>query len=200
MVGTSSPGTAQIVTTDGEGMAITLTTTVNTFFGSQLMVPETGVIMNNEMNDFSIPNTTNAFGFIPTAANYISPGKRPLSSVTLVIVESLVNSSLYLAIGAAGGSRIITAVVESLVSILDQGLSATDALAKPRFHDQLVPNQVAFDWSFNNQTVAFMESCGHNVTWVKPGVALVEAIRRLSNGTYEAASDPSLASGGGYTI
>ena len=82
-------------------MAMTLTTTINTFWGSQLMVPESGIIMNNEMNDFSIPNATNAFGFIPTAANFISLGKRPLSSTTLVIAESLVNSSLSLAIGAA---------------------------------------------------------------------------------------------------
>ena len=169
---TSSPGTAQIVTTDGDGMAISLTTTVNTFFGSQLMVPETGIIMNNEMNDFSIPNSTNAFGFIPSAANYVSPGKRPLSSITLIIVEFLANSSLYLAMGAAGGSRIITATVESLVAILDQGLSAPQALAKPRFHDQLIPNQIAFDWTYDNCTVAFMRGRGHNVTWVKPGLLL----------------------------
>ena len=181
-------------------MAITLTTTVNTFFGSQLMVPETGVIMNNEMNDFSIPNTTNAFGFIPSAANFVAPGKRPLSSITLLIVEFLANSSLYIATGAAGGSRIITATAESVVSMLDQDLSAPQALAKPRFHDQLVPNQVLFDWTFNNETVTFMESRGHNVTWVKPGFALVQAIRRLPNGTYEAASDPNLSAGGGYTF
>ena len=181
-------------------MAITVTSTVNNFFGSQVMVPETGVIMNDEMNDFSIPNTTNLFGFIPTAANFISPGKRPLSSITVVIVEHLANSSLYLVIGAAGGSRIITATVESIIGILDRGFTASQALAQPRFHDQLEPNQVMFDYTFDNGTVAYMESLGHNVTWVAPGFALVEAIRRLPNGTLEAASDPNLAAGGGFTV
>ena len=188
------------MTTDKEAMAISITTTVNTFFGSQLMVPETGIIMNNEMNDFSIPNSSNAFGFIPTEANFISPGKRPLSSISNVIAEFLGNSSLYLVTGAAGGSRIITATVESVVAILDQGLTAPQALAKPRFHDQLEPNQVLFDWTFDNSTVDFMTTRGHNVTWVAPGFALVEAIRRLPNGSYEAASDPNLAAGGGFTV
>ena len=186
--------------TDKEAMAISLTTTVNTFFGSQLMVPETGIVMNNEMIDFSIPNTSNAFGLIPTAANFISPGKRPLSSITLVIAEFLANSSLYLVTGAAAGSRIMTATVESVVAIMDQGLTAPQALAKPRFHDQLEPNQVLFDWTFENSTVDFMASRGHNVTWVAPGYALAEAIRRLPNGSYEAASDPNLSAGGGFTV
>lgn len=100
------------------------------------MMPETSGFMNNEMNDFSIPNNINHLGFIFTTAKYLSLGL--LSSVKLVNAEFLVNSSLYLAIGAAGGSRIITATMESFVSNFAQGLLATDALAKARFHVQLV--------------------------------------------------------------
>lgn len=82
-----TPGTSHVVTADADGMAITLTTTVNLLFGSQLLVPETGIIMNNEMNDFSIPGTSNAFGFVPSPSNYILPGKRPLSSISPAIAE-----------------------------------------------------------------------------------------------------------------
>jgi gamma-glutamyltranspeptidase/glutathione hydrolase len=95
-------------------MAITLASTVNLLFGSRLMVPETGVILNDEMNDFSVPGTSNAFGYVPSPANFVRPGKRPLSSISPVIVEHLDNSSLYFVVGAAGGSRIITATVQSL--------------------------------------------------------------------------------------
>lgn len=100
-------GTSHIVATDASGLSITLTSTVNLLFGSQLVVPETGVILNNEMNDFSIPGTRNAFGFVPSPINYIRPFKRPLSSISPLIVEHA-NGTLFLSIGAAGGSRIPT--------------------------------------------------------------------------------------------
>lgn len=122
-------------------MAISLTTTVNLLFGSQLMVESTGVIMNNEMNDFSIPNSSNAFGFIPSPSNYIRPGKRPLSSISPAIVEFLSNKTLYFAVGSAGGSRIITATIQNLWHVLDQGLDTAAALSQPRLHDQLQPDQ-----------------------------------------------------------
>jgi gamma-glutamyltranspeptidase/glutathione hydrolase len=123
-------------------LAITLTSTVNTAFGSKVIVPETGIVMNNEMNDFSIPNSSNAFGYIPSPANYVAPGKRPQSSITPIIVEFLNNSTLYFVVGAAGGSQIITSTLQSIFHVLDQHATAPEALAAPRFHDQLVPNQV----------------------------------------------------------
>ena len=188
------------MTVDEDEMAISLTTTINDFFGSQIMVPETGIIMNDEMNDFSIPVIDNAFGNKPSPANLIQPGKRPLSSISPVIVEFLTNSSLYFVVGGAGGTRIITSVVETLWHVLDQGLTAPEALARPRFHDQLSPNQVEFDWTYDNSTVAYMASRGHNCTWVEPGISIVQAIRRLPNGTLEAATDPDLFNGGGYAF
>jgi gamma-glutamyltranspeptidase/glutathione hydrolase len=100
-------GTSAVVVSDASGMSISLTTTINTLFGSQVMIPETGVIMNNEMNDFSIPGVSNAFGYVPSPANYIRPGKRPLSSISPTIVEHS-NGTLYYVVSSAGGSRIIT--------------------------------------------------------------------------------------------
>jgi gamma-glutamyltranspeptidase / glutathione hydrolase len=194
-----TPGTSHIVTADASGMAISLTTTVNLLFGSQLIVPDTGIIMNNEMNDFSIPGSSNAFGYVPSPANYIRPGKRPLSSITPIIVD-FPNGTLYYVIGAAGGSRIITATIQSLVHVLDRNMTAPEALAQPRLHDQLIPNRVSFEYTYNNKTVAFMESRGHNVTWVGSGQSAVQGIRRLPNGTFEAAAEPRQLNSGGYTI
>jgi gamma-glutamyltranspeptidase/glutathione hydrolase len=197
-----TPGTSHIVTADASGMAVTLTTTVNLLFGSKLVVPETGVIMNNEMNDFSIPGVSNAFGYIPSPANYVRPGKRPLSSISPVIVEHANSSSLvdafYVAIGAAGGSRIITATIQNLIHILDGNMTTGEALAQPRIHDQLVPAAVSFEYAFNNATTAYMKALGANVTWIAPGQSTAQGLRRLVNGTFEAAGEPRQLNSGGF--
>lgn len=194
-----TPGTSHIVTADASGMAVSLTTTVNLLFGSQLMVPETGVIMNDEMNDFSIPGTSNAFGYIPSPANFIKPGKRPLSSIAPTIVETA-DGKLYFVVGAAGGSRIITSTIQNIHHVLDQGMTTTEALAAPRLHDQLVPNQVSFEWAYDNGTVAYLKSLGHNVTWVAPGQSTAQGVRLLPNGTFEAAGEPRQVASGGFAV
>ncbi|KAF1950690.1 gamma-glutamyltranspeptidase-like protein [Byssothecium circinans] len=199
-----TPGTSHIVTADYTGLSVSLTTTVNLLFGSKLVVPETGVIMNNEMNDFSIPNVTNVFGYIPSPANFVRPGKRPLSSIAPVIVEHLNATSLadafYVAIGAAGGSRIITATIQSLLHILDDGDTVAEALAKPRIHDQLMPARVSFEYGFDNGTTAFLKGLGANVTWVAPGQSTAQGLRRLCNGGFEAAGEPRQRNSGGFVV
>ncbi|KAK5134278.1 hypothetical protein LTR08_006707 [Meristemomyces frigidus] len=194
-----TPGTSAIVTSDVNGLAVSITSTVNLLFGSHIMVPETGVILNNEMNDFSIPGSSNAFGYIPSPANYIVPGKRPLSSITPTIVEHA-NGTLYFVAAAAGGSRIITATLQQLWHVLDQNMTAPEALAMPRFHDQLVPNQISFEYPYDNGTVAFMKARGHNVTWVAEGSSTAQSLRLLSNGSFEAASEPRRLNSGGFVI
>ncbi|KAH7408053.1 gamma-glutamyltranspeptidase [Cadophora sp. MPI-SDFR-AT-0126] len=192
-------GTSHIVTSDRSGLSITLTSTVNLLFGSQLVVPETGVIMNNEMNDFSIPGVPNAFGFVPSPINYIAPNKRPLSSVTPIIVTHP-NGTLYLTIGAAGGSRIITSTVQAIWHVLDHNMSLPDAIKEPRMHDQLMPAATTFEYLFDNSTVEGMRERGHNVTWVRPGYSAVQGVRRLWNGTFEAASEPRQLNSGGLAV
>ncbi|KAH7062418.1 gamma-glutamyltransferase 1 [Macrophomina phaseolina] len=194
-----TPGTSHVVTADKSGMAISLTTTINLLFGSQLMVPETGVIMNDEMNDFSIPGSSNAFGYIPSPANYIRPGKRPLSSISPVIIE-YPNGTLYISVGAAGGSRIITSTIQNIHHMLDEGMTAPEALAEPRLHDQLVPYYVSFEYAYDNSTIAFMKERGHNVTWVAPGQSTAQALRLLGNGTFEAAGEPRQKNSGGFAV
>jgi gamma-glutamyltranspeptidase/glutathione hydrolase len=194
-----TPGTSAVVTSDVTGLSVALTTTINLLFGSHLMVPETGIILNNEMNDFSIPGSSNAFGYIPSPANFIRPGKRPLSSITPAIVEHA-NGTLYFVASAAGGSRIITAVLQNLWHVLDQNMTAAQAIAQPRFHDQLVPNQVSFEYSYDNATTAFMAGRGLNITWVAPGQSTAQTIRKLGNGTFEAAGEPRQKNSGGYAV
>lgn len=185
----SSHGTSQVTVADASGMVISLTSTVNTLFGSQVIVPSTGVIMNNEMNDFSIPGASNAFGYVPSPDNYIRGGKRPLSSISPTIVEFLANGTFYFATGAAGGSRIITSTVQSLWHVLDQNMTCAEAVAAPRFHDQLEPNVLEMEYRYDNETVAYMISRGHNVTRVENESTDVNVVRRLPNGTFEAASE-----------
>lgn len=194
-----TPGTSHVVVADKSGMAISLTTTVNLLFGSHLMVPETGVIMNNEMNDFSIPGVNNAFGYRPSPANYVRPGKRPLSSISPTIVE-YPDGGLYFVVGAAGGSRITTSTIQNLWYVLDRNMTSLEALAQPRLHDQLIPNTSQFEYSYDNSTAAFMIEHGHNVTWVAPGASAAQAVRLLPNGTFEAAGEPRQKNSGGYAV
>jgi gamma-glutamyltranspeptidase/glutathione hydrolase len=194
-----TPGTSHVVVADNSGMAISLTTTVNLLFGSHLMVPETGVIMNNEMNDFSIPGVSNAFGYRPSPANYVKPGKRPLSSISPTIVE-YPEGGLYFVVGAAGGSRITTATIQNLWHVIDQNMTSLEALSQARMHDQLIPDTVAFEWAYDNSTVEFLKERGHNVSWVAPGASTAQALRLLPNGTFEAAGEPRQLNSGGYAV
>lgn len=195
----SDGGTSHIVAADRSGLSVSITTTINTIFGSRVMVPETGVILNNEMNDFSIPGTTNAFGYAPAEANYIVPGKRPLSSISPTIVE-YPEGGLFFISGSAGGSRIITATAQIIHHAVDQKMTSLEALTEPRLHDQLSPNYVAFEYAYNNETVAFMQSLGHTVEWVASGSSTAQALRRLQNGTFEAAGEPRQLASGGFAI
>ncbi|KAH7347187.1 gamma-glutamyltranspeptidase [Plectosphaerella cucumerina] len=194
-----TPGTSHIVAADGSGLAVSLTTTINLLFGSQVMVPETGVIMNNEMNDFSIPGVTNAFGYEPSPANFIRPGKRPLSSMSPTIVETAEGVPYFL-IGAAGGSRIITSTIQNIHNVIDRGDGVAEALARPRWHDQLTPNQITFEWPYDNSTVAFLKGLGHNTVHVRPGQSAAQGVLWLRNGTFEASGEPRQLNSGGFAV
>ena len=190
-------GTSQVTVADASGMAASLTTTVNLFFGSGVMVPEMGVVMNDEMTDFSIPGVPNVFGYYPSPSNYIAPGKRPMSSIAPIMVE-FGNGTLYAVLGASGGSRIITTVIQNALNILDYGMSVHDAIKRPRFHDQLLPNLVTFEYGFDNATTAFMSSRGHNVTWGTVGSS-AQGIRFV-DGEFEAAGEPRQHDSAGLTV
>uniref|UniRef100_L2FLW7 Glutathione hydrolase n=1 Tax=Colletotrichum fructicola (strain Nara gc5) TaxID=1213859 RepID=L2FLW7_COLFN len=191
-------GTSHIVTADKSGMATSLTTTVNLLFGAQIMDPLSGVILNNEMNDFSIPGVRNAFGFEPSPANFVRANKRPLSSITPIIVENP-DGKLYVTVGAAGGSRIISSTAQVTWHVLEHGQTMKQALREPRLHDQLMPNTVTFEYPFDNDTVASMIDKGHVVTWVPEGRSAVQGIK-FEDGVFEAASEPRQKNSGAFTV
>ncbi|KAI1269840.1 gamma-glutamyltransferase [Xylariaceae sp. FL1019] len=193
-----SHGTSHIVTADASGMAVSSTTTINLLFGNLQMVPSTGVILNNEMNDFSIPGVRNEFGYAPSEANYIRPRKRPLSSITPIIIEDS-EGRLFATVGAAGGSRIISSTTQVVWHLLEHGMSMEDSIREPRIHDQLMPNAAVFEYTFDNATVASMAEKGHNVTWVREGVSAVQGIRIEADGSFESVSETRQKNSGGLT-
>lgn len=142
------------------------------------------------LTDFSIPNRKNEFGYYPAPANYIRAHKRPLSSISPIIVDHIANNSLYFVVGAAGGSRIPTATVQALWHVLDHEMSVADALAQPRFHDQLIPSTTVFEYAFDNKTIAELKEREHNATWVAPVLSAVQALRLKWDGRFEAAGEP----------
>ena len=192
-----TPGTSAITVVDANGLAVALTSTINLIFGSHVMVPETGVILNNEMNDFSIPGSSNAFGYIPSPANYIVPGKRPLSSISPTIVERP-DGMLHFVIAAAGGSRIISSIAQILWQVLDLSTPFADAMAEPRFHDQLVPDETTFEEDFDEGTVAFMASRNHNISYVASGLSSVQCVGLSANGSFEPVGEPRQTNSGGF--
>jgi gamma-glutamyltranspeptidase/glutathione hydrolase len=195
----NTPGTSHISAADHSGLAVSLTSTINLWFGSRLIVPETGLIMNNEMNDFSIPGSSDAFGYIPSPMNFVTPGKRPMSSMSPTIVDFPVNKTFFAALGASGGSYIITAVMQTLSYLIDYHMSLPAALATPRLHDQLMPNIVELEYAYDNATAAFLVGRGHNVTWAARE-SVIQGLLRHANGTFVAAADPVQNNGGGVAV
>ena len=159
----SARHTTHLTTADGQGNVVALTQTVNTSFGCKMIVPGSGVILNNELDDFSLaPGVRNAFGLLGSEANLIAPGKRPLSSMSPTIVLDA-DQRPVLSCGAAGGPRIITAVLQILVRTLDLGQPLDEALAAPRVHQQWSPDQSVCEQSLPESLYQELESMGHNV-------------------------------------
>lgn len=155
--------------------------------------------MNNEMNDFSIPGVSNEFGFVPSPINYVAPNKRPLSSITPLIITHP-NGTLYLTIGAAGGSRIITSTIQAVWHVLDHGMTVHEALRQPRIHDQLLPDRTTFEVGFEADVVESMRGRGHNVVWVGGHQSAVQGVMRLWDERFEAGSEPRQENSGGFVV
>ena len=147
---------------DRFGNAVSNTTTLNFSYGVGLVADGTGVLLNNELDDFAAkPGVPNAFGLVGGAANAPGPGKRPLSSMTPTIV--LKNGKPFLVTGSPGGSRIITAVLQVILNVIDRKLSIADAVAEPRIHHQWSPDEVMVESGLRGDLIRALEARGHNV-------------------------------------
>jgi gamma-glutamyltranspeptidase/glutathione hydrolase len=174
---------------DGEGNWVACTATVNTSFGSKVIIPGTGVIMNNEMDDFSIaPGVPNAFGLLGAEANAVAPGKRPLSSMSPSIV--LKDGKPILAVGAAGGPTIITQTLLAIIHTIDFGLPLKEALAQPHFHHQWAPDQIRIERKVGEKVLAQLRKRGHSLK-IYSQMGATQATS-LKNGKFDAAHDPRL--------
>ena len=180
--------TTHIATADAEGNVVALTATVNTAFGSKVIVPGTGVLLNNQMDDFSIePGVPNAFGLVGSEANSVAPGKRPLSSMSPTIV--LKNDRPILTLGAAGGPKIITQVVLGVSNVIDLGDDLAAALARPRVHMQWRPEAVWIERDVDPTVQERLKSLGHSLE-PSPPAGATQGIAVHADGALTPAHDP----------
>lgn len=180
-------GTSHFCVVDRFGNVVVSTETINTSFGSLAAVDGWGVILNNEMDDFTaVPGVRNAYGLMQSDRNAVAPGKRPLSSMSPTIV--LKNDEPYLLIGASGGPRIISSVLDVMLNLLDFDRSLDEALSAPRVHHQWQPNEVAFDRAPPPSLTAGLSSRGHFLS-ERRVTGIVQAIVRAPWG-WRGVSDP----------
>ncbi|MCH2152977.1 MAG: gamma-glutamyltransferase [Phycisphaerales bacterium] len=182
-------GTSHFSIYTEDGSAIACTETINLGFGSLVGVPEWGIVLNDEMDDFTtIPGKANAFGLRQSDGNLPAPGKRPLSSMSPTIV--LDGDQVRVIAGASGGPRIINGTLQAILNVILFGMSPVEALAAPRFHHQWMPDRLDFEeyWS-NEATIEAVELVGH-ATGQRASVGKVQLIEINTDGLIAPASDP----------
>lgn len=184
---------------DKSGMTVSFTTTLNSPYGNKMVVPGTGILLNNEMNDFSVkPDTENQYKLIGRKANEIAPGKRMLSSMSPTIVSK--DGIALLATGSPGGATIITTTFQVILNVLDHQMSLEDAVSRPRFHHQWKPNRIIYErFAFSPDTLQILKGMGHQSfiqldSPVFRGLGDANSVRRV-DGMLQGSKDPRFAGG-----
>jgi gamma-glutamyltranspeptidase/glutathione hydrolase len=187
---TESTETTQFSILDADGNAISLTVTLNGSFGSGVVSEEFGISLNNEMDDFTTrPGEPNAYGLLQGLGNRVQPGKRPLSSMSPTLVEK--DGRVVMTLGAAGGPRIISSVIQTIYRVLVTGLDIDRAVQFPRVHHQFLPNKLYMDeFKFAPEVVAGLQQRGHETVPQRPSyLGRVKAVRINDKGYLEASYD-----------
>lgn len=162
-IDTESPQTTHFSIIDKEGNMVSNTYTLNYSFGNGHVVPGAGFLLNNELDDFTLkPGIPNSFGLVQGEKNLLGPGRRPLSSMTPVIIVNK-NERPFLALGSPGGSRIITSVLQVILHVIDEELGIASAVAMPRIHSQLWPDELYVEQGISADTMRLLEQRGHQV-------------------------------------
>lgn len=176
-------GTTHISVIDNQGMTVSLTSTVNLIWGSQLHDPTTGIILNDEMDDFSQINNSNAFRLEPSPYNYIKPFKRPMSSSTPTIILSPLTSNVELVLGASGGARILTSVLDAIIKYLNWDMDLLNMVESPRLHHQLLPEVISMERGYHRDVLKFLESAGHVFEEYDKmkSTAAIQVVRRIES-------------------
>ncbi len=182
-----SEETTHISIIDAEGNMVAVTTTLNNGYGSKTVVGGAGFLLNDEMDDFSIkPGVPNMYGAVGGDANAIEPGKRMLSSMTPTLV--LKDNKPFIVVGTPGGTTITTSVFQSIVNIVDFDMNADDAVNKPKFHHQWLPDTVYLEKGFSETTAEQLKLMGYKIE-MRGGIGRTELIKILPDGKREAAAD-----------
>ncbi len=172
---------------DAEGNAVSNTYTINFSYGSGLVADGTGILLNNELDDFSAkPGVPNAYGLIGGDANAVESSKRPLSSMSPTIV--LKNGKPFLVTGSPGGSRIITTTLQIIMNVIDHSMNIAEATHAPRFHHQWLPDELRIEKGISPDTINLLEQRGHQVV-IKNAMGSTQSIMVTEDGLY-GASDP----------
>lgn len=172
---------------DKAGNAVAVTYTLNLNFGSGIVAEGTGILLNNEMDDFSAkPGVANAFGLIGGDANAVEGKKRPLSSMTPTLV--LKNDKPWLVTGSPGGARIITTVLQSILNTIDHGMNPAEAIVTPRVHHQWLPDELRVEEGLSPDTLKLLVERGHKISEKAP-MGRIQIIQALDDGFY-GYSDP----------
>lgn len=172
---------------DKAGNAVAVTYTLNLNFGSGIVAEGTGILLNNEMDDFSVkPGVPNAFGLVGGTANAIEAKKRPLSSMTPTIVMK--NNKPWLVTGSPGGARIITTVLQSVVNTIDHEMNPAEAIITPRVHHQWLPDELRVEAGISPDTIKLLQDKGHKVVTKAP-MGRIQIIQADDSGFY-GYSDP----------
>ena len=182
-----SEETTHLSVCDKYGNAVAVTTTLNGGYGSRTVVGGAGFLLNNEMDDFSVkPGVPNMYGAVGAEANAIAPGKRMLSSMTPTIV--LKNNKPFLVLGTPGGTTITTSVFQTLVNILEFEMTTEEAVNKPKFHHQWLPDQIEVEKEFPSTLIDRLKEMGYKVS-VRSQIGRTEVIKIKPNGKIEAVAD-----------
>lgn len=173
---------------DKDGNAVAVTYTLNTNFGSGIVAGNTGILMNNQMDDFSAkPGVPNVYGLVGGDANAVGPHKRPLSSMSPTIVVK--EGKTWLVTGSPGGSRIITTVLQMVINSVDFGMNVAEATNAPRFHHQWLPDELRVEKGFSPDTLKLLAEKGQKVV-VKEAMGSTQSIMIAPDGKLYGASDP----------
>ena len=184
----SDGGTQHISVIDVQGNMVALTSTINTSFGSKVVTEHSGLVLNNEMDDFvARPGVPNAYGLVGSEANSVSPLAIPLSSMSPTILTSPRGEKI--AVGASGGPFIISATLQSIVNIIDFGMTASEAVSAPRVHHQWTPRALFVDKDIPLDVRQSLESKGHSLRSM-PFHSSVQMVYLDGSGQFHGASDP----------
>ena len=192
-----SPDTTHFSVMDAKGNVVSNTYTLNFSYGSGIVIPDTGILMNNEMDDFSSKKgVPNAYGLVGFEANEFKAQKRPLSSMTPTIVFK--NQKPYLVLGSPGGSRIITTVLQVVINVLEHDMNIKQAVISPRIHHQWLPDVLLMEEGFSSDTIDLLKEKGHTI---RPSRTMgsVQAIISKDNYLYGAA-DPRRPEAGAVVV